>query len=227
MDSKLHTKTILVPLLLTLFLLISPVWLFAATQEKECLKTLMPLQKQLLSVTKDGGVWARFEGRTDLQKDSVTALKVDSKLEQLLHSLHYLCDSLNGIPFSDLATYINGFLENRTEEEVRKEFKIHGKNKAEVDIWFKYTYYFNENHNRKLDPVSVQKTIQLSSQFFERYEDFWNQVKKMSTEKTLREAHQIIKDVDSFLESDPNHSKASFENAQAPYWDIDENYGGS
>ncbi len=227
MNSNLHYKTVLIPLLLTLFFWVQPVWVFAATQEKECLKTLMPLEEQLLAVTEDGGVWARFEGRPDLRNESVTALKVDSKLEKLLHSLHYICDALNGIPFSDLAAYINGFLQNRTEKEVRSEFNKHGKTKTEVDLWFKYTYFFNEHHNRKLDPSSVQKTIESSRKYFEHYVSYSNNLKKMNADDSLKKAQNIIKEVDSFLKTDPNHSIAAFENAQAPYWDIDENYGGS
>lgn len=199
----------------------------AATQEKECLKTIMPMEKQLLSVTKDGGVWAQFEARKGLRNDSPIALKVDSKLEQLLNSLHYLCNAINGIPFSDLAAYINGFLEDKTEAEVRTEFNKHGKTKTEVDLWFKYTYFFNEHHNRKLDLTSVQNTIEMSQKYFDRYVSYTNQLKQMNPEASLKEANNIIEEIDSFLESDPNHTKAAFENAQAPYWDIDENYGGS
>ncbi|QPJ63302.1 MAG: hypothetical protein G3M70_16025 [Candidatus Nitronauta litoralis] len=212
---------------MSLFVLANPELLKAANQEKECLKNIMPLEKQLLAVTEDGGVWAEFEGRPGLRKESATALKVDSKLEQLLNSLHYLCKAINGIPFSDLATYINGFLENKTEKEVRAEFNKHGKTKSEVDLWFKYTYFFNEHHNRKLDPASIQNTIELSKNYFDRYVTYTNKLKRMTSEASLQEANNLIVDVDSFLESDPNHSKAAFENAQVPYWDIDENYGGS
>ncbi len=227
MYKKFHNKILILFILMTGLIPLNPAWLFASTPEKACFKKLLPLEKRLATVGQIGGIWAQFEEIKNLRDKSVIALKLDSKLEKLLFSLRYVCESLNGIPFSDLATYINGFLENRTEQEVRQEFKIHGKSKAEVDLWFKYTYFFNQHKNRKLNPATVQKTIELSHKYFDQYVEFSKRVKQMIPEQSLASAERLIESIDSFLETDLNLAQASFENAQAPYWDIDENYGGS
>ncbi len=199
----------------------------AAAPEKACKKKILPFQTRISSVSQLGGTWTLFERNRELREHSVKALKLDQKVNELLTFLNYVCESLNGIPFSELATYINRFLETKSEKEVRKEFKIHGKSAEEIDTWFKYTRFFNAHKDRTLDPNSVETTIEKSEKYFDRYVSFSEHLKNSDSEQSLEEAKQIIQDIDAFFEKNEILAQAIFENAQEPFWDIDENYGGS
>ena len=56
--------------------------LHAASQEKICMKTLLPYEDQISSVSHLGGIWTLFEGQKNLRKNSAIALKLDHKLNQ-------------------------------------------------------------------------------------------------------------------------------------------------
>ncbi len=199
----------------------------ATTPEKACLKSLKPLEQKKFSVSELGGVWSLFEQSSQLRPHSVIGIQLDSKVNQLLVGLKYLCETLNGIPLNDLAEYLDRNLRIKSEQQFRKELAILGKSKAEVEIWIEFYNFARSHMNRKLDIGSVEETIHKAENYFDRYVEYSKLLTKQSHQKSLEGAQRIIGDIQSFFESDRNLSKAKFEMAQVPYWDFDENHGGS
>ena len=198
-----------------------------APQEKACLKTLRPLEQKKFSVSDLGGVWSLFEQSRQLRPDSTLALQLDHKVSKLLEDLKYLCTTLNGVPLNDLAEYLDRNLRIKSEQQFRKELAILGKSKDEVQIWIEFYNFARTHMDRKLDEQSVQSTIQKASGFFDRYVKFSDDIGQGTKDKTVQDARKIIDDIQSFIQSDLNLSKAEHEMAQVPYWDFDENHGGS
>ncbi len=209
----------------TLLIALFPV--LAIAKLNPCQEQLVPLGKQLDQVMQQGGIWSQFEKYRDLRGQSPTALQLDSKMKRLLFSLQYLCETLDGIPFNDLAEYVDKEIRLKGESRFRKDLDILGKSEAEVEIWLTFREFAVKNQHRKLDESSVTETIKKSRTFFERYEALWNQIKPGSGQSTLDRTRQLSQDLDDFHIRDSNLAQATSENAQVPYWDFDENHGGS
>ena len=199
----------------------------APAQEKPCLDEIRPLEKTKMEVAQLGGLWGLFERSRPLRPHSMHAIQLDSRINQLLFHLKHLCETLNGIPLNDLARYVTDNLEKKGEKAFREELLVLGKSPAEIDTWIRFAHFAKVQQHRTLDPQSVHETIHRAGPFLEGYSEFSASIRAHPGQSQVARARQMIQDLDTFFEADPNLVRARQEKAQVPYWDFDENHGGS
>ncbi|MFQ5482717.1 MAG: hypothetical protein ACE5ER_08155, partial [Nitrospinaceae bacterium] len=196
-------------------------------QEKACLQKILPLEKKKSAVGEIGGIWTLFEQSPQLRDKSVAALQLDSQMNRVLVAMKYLCETLHGVPLNDLAEYVTNNLQLKSQKEFKAELIILGKTETEIDIWFAFAKFAQAHEKRALNQASVLATIAAAEPFFERYVRFADELGSRPQSQHRETALKFIQDIETFFEKDANLAQASFETAQVPYWDFEENYGGS
>ena len=197
-------------------------------QAHSCAKKIKNLIQKKEKLTRNGGAWEVFEKKPQLKINSINGLKLDAKINQIIELSHYLCKTLKGVPLNELATYVLGELELQGEKNFREQLKIFGKPEAEINAWFHYSKIALSFQNRKLDNDSVKQTIENTQNFVEKYEtllkNLWTQTE---THAVIPDPLRLIEKINKFLITDSNMALAVHEKSLEPYWDTDENYGGS
>ncbi len=195
---------------------------------KQCKNMLSPIKVGQTEVTHLGGVWSRFEQSKSLRPESTTALKLDTRINNLVFTLSYLCETLNGVPLNDLAFYVNSLLKKMTLNETRSHLIGLGKAAEKVEIWLEFTQKALKIEKRKLDFISVKSTIGSAEKLVQTYINLFNQIPSVASAKTVQKATlKLTTQIEDLVASDPNLTLASGELAMVPYWDFDENHGGS
>jgi hypothetical protein len=214
-----------------LVLIVIAVWALwcvpALADEQTCLDEVVPLEKEKAKVGQLGGLWSLFESSRHLRDQSVEAIKLDSKINQIVFTLKYLCRTLDGIPPNDLAQYIASEMKDQSVEDFRKEQKILGKSDGELDVWIQFYKFSKEHEHRRLNKTSVSSTIAKAQSIVEIYMDFAHRVQQSPRSKQAEEARDLAQSIDQFFEQDSNMATAIEEIAQVPHWDLDEDVGGS
>ncbi len=218
-------KSTIVVLLICIFLF--PKNGFSNPETKACLKYLLPLKNSQKEVGDVGGLWSLFEKYSQLRGESLKALRLDQKINMLIWSFSYLCETIQGVPFDELASYVSERLKIMDKNSFKKEHLILGKTEEEIDIWLEYIEFARSVQFRTLNPESINRSIDQATIILEQYNSLAKQVGQSPNKKHIEMTEQLIKDINSFAKSDGNISLALEENAKVPYWDIDENYGGS
>lgn len=215
--------------ILTLLFLVStqPVWA-EPSQTPACLERLAPLHNKVEAVAELDGVWGLFQKTPELQGYSALAVDIDKKANSIIFHLEYLCQTIEGIPFDELSDYVSKSLAEKGEDKFRKELIILGKSEGEIDVWFEFTRFAIANRYRTLDPQRIYNTIQSAQPLIEDYSKLAEKLNnRKSMTSTVQESQGLTALIEEFFKSDPYMSKAIHENAQVPYADFDENYGGS
>ncbi len=195
----------------------------AQARENACNILANPLHSQVNGVKDRGGMWARYEKSRHLTKHSARALKVDSKVIGLMFTLDYLCSTLNGIPYNDVAEYIVPQVKEMGEEGFINKHVDLGHSMKDVTDWVNYGRFSEKNLNRKLDMDQIKKTIENARSPVERYVVLFKKTQK--PEDALAETNSLIADIKKLHATDPYLKQADFENGQVPHSSILSNTG--
>ena len=217
-------------LLLTVFAFfvsVSSSWAGPA-EISSCLQQVTPLKVQRDQVADLDGIWGLFQKRAALQDNSVEGISLDNRINSVLFHLEYLCNTIDGIPFDELADYVSTSLAEKGEEKFRKELIILGKNESQIKVWFEFSRFAIANQYRVLDPQKISHAIQAAHSLIKEYLALAERInRKKDMGSVIQETRDLTDQIDTFFKTDPYISQAFHENSQIPYADWDENYGGS
>ena len=193
-----------------------------------CHELVTPLIKTNDSLAFNGGLWGYFEKDPLLRKYSTQAVQLDSRINKVLFLLNYLCETKNGIPFNDLATYISRSITDKGEPAFKAELIILGKTSKQIKIWFDFFQYAQSHRLRTLNPSTIRATINRAIPLINNYTSLEKNINQSKQSKViLKNAAALSDQIDRFLSSDPYITQALNEISQVPYWDINESTGGS
>ncbi len=194
---------------------------------QKCRTQLSPLVKTNNAINEDGDMWARFERDALLRLDSSKAMQLDSKVQQLVWLLDYLCETIDGVPLNELAVYLTENLKEKSKKEFKAELIVLGKTKAEIDIWFAFSDLSLKNEGRKLKVEIIYNSIQKALPLLLKYKTLAEEVKLSPDKKHIERVNQLCQEIDQLESSNAYLAQALWETSQVPYWDIDESAGGS
>ena len=220
----LRTKNIFILLQSLLF----TSFVSTAFASQPCHKLITPLIKTTDSIALNGGLWGYFEKDPFLRKYSTQAVQLDSRINKVFFLLNYLCETKNGIPFNDLATYISRSIANKGEPAFKEELIILGKTSKQIKNWFNFFKFAQSHRLRTLNSSTIRATINKATPLISNYvslEKNINQSKQ--AEDILENTGALVIKIDGFLSSDPYITQALDEISHVPYWDINESTGGS
>ena len=193
-----------------------------------CPQLIYPLEKEKNIVTEKGGLWEIFERFPELRQYSADAIQLDSQLNEIIVIIHHLCITRDGIPLNELAVHIEKNLEGKSEEEFIDHMIRLGKNREDIDIWLKFYQFSKQSQNRTLPMEGVRTTISKAKNFIHQYVNISNEVEKQKhPDQVLTLIQSLTEIIDQFKINDTYFARGIEEFAQTPFWDIDENYGGS
>jgi hypothetical protein len=199
----------------------------------ECHSHIKPLHIERERVAELDGIWGLFEKNRELQGNSAIAIDLDKKINSMIFHLQYLCDTLHGIPMNEIARYVRDGIEAKGEEGFRKELIVLGKTEAEIDIWFEFTLFSLKNKERPLKLKSILESINGSASFIDVYVSLAQKIDRRENEDSIKmdffknHVIDLSKNIEGFFKSDPYLHQALTENANIPYYDINESSGGS
>jgi len=204
---------------------IGTAWSQSPTQK--CRAQLSPLVNTENIITEDGDMWARFERDTLLSSVSNKALQLDSKVQQLVWLLDYLCETIDGVPLNDLAVYLTENLKEKSKLEFKAELIVLGKSTAEIDIWFTFSDLSLKNEVRKLEIEIIYNSIKKALPLLLKYKTLAEEVERSPNQKHIERVNQLCQEIEQLESSNSYLAQALWETSQVPYWDIDESAGGS
>lgn len=209
-----------------LFCLLLPS-LAVSREADACLSSLQSLEKETRLVGDLGGMWTLFEQSKQLRDHSSYAIQTDSRMNELLELLQYLCATIDGVPFNDLAVFLSESLKLESKQDFKKQQMTLGKSEAEIDIWLAFFDVSLQTQNRQLEISTIEKSIRKANPLFEEYGALALQIRENSKEAHLKNVEILNDKIFDLKSSDSYLKQAMHELAQVPFWDIDENYGGS
>ena len=174
------------------------------------------------------GVWGLFQKRPELQDHSSLSINLDKSINSIIFHLEFLCDTIDGIPFDELSDYVSVSLAEKGAEKFKQELIILGKNESQIKVWFEFSKFAIANRYRALDPEKISHSIQISQPLIKSYLELAKRIdRKEGIESVIQETKSLKDQIENFFKTDDYMSQAIHENAQIPYADWDENYGGS
>ena len=213
------------PLLVGIPVVIFSPWLASAVASGStpCFNLVQPLDNKVSSVKEQGGIWSLFEKGRGLSDHSPLALQFDSKIISLMYILNYLCETEEGIPYDDLALYLESrFREKGGEGPVRDELENMGHSREEVTILLEFQKFAEKSRHRKLDLNQIKKTIDKADEYAERYWLLAQKLNRRSPVSVVEEVKVLARDIDKFRATDPYMVQADYENAQVPHTSLTE-----
>jgi hypothetical protein len=193
-----------------------------------CKNKLKGYAKQKNEVASLGGLWGLFEQNEKLRAHSIKAIQLDSKINHTFASLEYLCTTVSGVPFNELADYIAHHLQEMDEKQFREHHDVLGKPAKVIDTWLKYYKIAVVIRERKLNLEQIRISLEAAESLFTNYHKLAQDISADKPEKNfLNQARQLAEEINHFQTQDKYMVQAINEEAQVPYWDIEENYGGS
>jgi len=193
-----------------------------------CRKQIIPLKNLGEQVAELDGVWGLFQSRPELQDYSALSINLDKSVNSIIFHLEFLCDTIDGIPFDELSDYVSVSIAEKGEEKFKQELIILGKNEAQIKVWFEFAKFAVANRYRTLDSEKISHSIQLSHPLIKSYLELAKRIdRKEDLGSVIQEAKSLTDQIKNFFKTDSYMSQALHENAQIPYADWDENYGGS
>ena len=200
---------------------------WSQTSIEQCNEQLSPLKKIKTTIIGEGGMWGLFELHKELREKSSKAIQLDSKVQQLVWLLDYLCNTAEGVPLNELATYLTENLKTKSKPQFKKELVVLGKTEAEIDLWFVFSEIALKNKTRKLDMESVSNAIQLAHPLLLKYKSLAEKVEHSSSRNHLEAVDALHREIEQLESSNSYLAQALLETSQVPHWDIDESTGGS
>jgi hypothetical protein len=193
-----------------------------------CHKQITPLKGLGEQVAELDGIWGLFQKSPELQDNSALSINLDKSVNSIIFHLEFLCDTVNGIPFDELSDYVSVSIAEKGEEKFKQELIILGKNEGQIKVWFEFSKFAVANRYRTLDLEKISRSIRLSHPLINSYLELAKRIdRKENIGTAIQEAKTLTGRIKKFFKTDPYISQAIHENAQIPYADWDENYGGS
>ena len=193
-----------------------------------CPELVAPLIKTNDSIALNGGLWGYFEKDPFLRKYSPQAVQLDSRINKIFFLLNYLCETKNGIPFNDLATYISRSIANKGEPAFKAELIILGKTSKQIKNWFNFFMFAQSHRLRTLNSSTIQATINKAIPLINNYVSLGKNINQSKQPKViLKNTGTLRIKIDRFFSSVPYITQALDEISHVPYWDINESTGGS
>ena len=193
-----------------------------------CHELVAPLIKTNDSIALNGGLWGYFEKDPFLRKYSTQAVQLDSRINKVFFLLNYLCETKNGIPFNDLATYISRSIANKGEPAFKEELIILGKTSKQINNWFNFFMFAQSHRFRTLNSSTIRATINKAIPLINNYVSLEKNINQSIQSKViLKNTVALRVKIDRFFSSDPYITQALDEISHVPYWDINESTGGS
>jgi hypothetical protein len=193
-----------------------------------CRKQITPLKILREQVAELDGIWGLFQKSPELHDNSALSINLDKSVNSIIFHLEFLCDTVYGIPFDELSDYVSVSIAEKGEEKFKQELIILGKNEGQIKVWFEFSKFAVANRYRTLDPEKISHSIQLSQPLIKSYSELAKRIdRKEDIQTIIQEAKILTGQIKKFFKTDPYISQAIYENAQIPYADWDENYGGS
>ena len=193
-----------------------------------CRKQIIHLKVLGEQVAELDGIWGLFQKRPELQGNSALSINLDRSVNSIIFHLEFLCDTIDGIPFDELSDYVSVSLAEKGAEKFKQELIILGKNEGQIKVWFEFSKFAVANRYRALDPENISHSIRLSHPLIKSYLELAKRIdRKEDIGSVIQEAKSLTDQIENFFKTDPYMSQAIHENAQIPYADWDENYGGS
>ncbi|MDH5763114.1 MAG: hypothetical protein OEZ51_09035 [Nitrospinota bacterium] len=217
--------------ILSILLVILPIS-FAETSWSQpesypCDTQLPSLKKTKNEIMENGGIWGLFEHTKILRHESSKAIQLDSKIQQLIWLLNYLCKTVNGVPLNELANYLTKNLKEKSKSQFRKELIILGKSEAEIDLWFDFHDLSIKNEIRKLNINSIGHSIQKSVLIINQYNQLAQEIEQSPNREQVQRVDNLYLKIEQLQSSDSYLALALKETSQVPRWDLDESTGGS
>jgi len=192
-----------------------------------CLNYLRPLEKEKIIVNEMGGMWTLYEQSTLLRSHSTRALQSDSRINQLYELLEYLCATVHGVPFNELAVYLYENLKLQSKQDFKKDHLILGKTEAEIDIWLVFFDVSLQTQKRHLQLSAIETAIRKANPLFREYKALALEIRNEPDADHIKDLEALIHNISNLESSDNYLKQALHELSQIPYWDIDESSGGS
>ena len=193
-----------------------------------CHELVAPLIKTNDSIALNGGLWGYFEKDPFLRKYSTQAVQLDSRINKVFFLLNYLCETKNGIPFNDLATYISRSIANKGEPAFKEELIILGKTSKQINNWFNFFMFAQSHRFRTLNSSTIRVTINKAIPLINNYVSLEKNINQSIQSKViLKNTGALRIKIDRFFLGDPYITQALDEISHVPYWDINESTGGS
>jgi len=193
-----------------------------------CHELVAPLIKTNDSIALNGGLWGYFEKDPFLRKYSTQAVQLDSRINKVFFLLNYLCETKNGIPFNDLATYISRSIANKGEPAFKEELIILGKTSKQINNWFNFFMFAQSHRFRTLNSSTIRATINKAIPLINNYVSLEKNINQSIQSKViLKNTGALRIKIDRFFLGDPYITQALDEISHVPYWDINESTGGS
>ena len=220
-------KSVALLFLSVFFTLVPSTWAGPA-EISTCLKQLVPLKELREQVAELDGIWSLYQKTPELQDSSALSINLDKSINSIIFHLEFLCETIDGIPFDELADYVSVGLAEKGEEKFKQELIILGKNEGQIKVWFEFAKFAVANRYRVLDPEKISQSIQSSHPLIKSYLKLAKRIdRKEDTGSVIPATQKLTNQIENFFKTDPYMSQALHENSQIPYADWDENYGGS
>ena len=199
-----------------------------AIANPSCHELFTPLIKTNDSIALNGGLWGYFEKDPFLRKYSTQAVQLDSRINKVFFLLNYLCETKNGIPFNDLATYISRSITNKGQPAFKEELIILGKTSKQINNWFNFFMFAQSHRFRTLNSSTIRATINKAIPLINNYVSLEKNINQSIQSKViLKNTGTLRIKIDRFFSSDPYITQALDEISHVPNWDINESTGGS
>lgn len=200
----------------------------AKSISSDCLNLVTPLDEKKIEVGLAGGMWGLFAREQALDGHSKDAVKLDSNINKLIETLAYLCETKTGVPFNELASFVTRKINELGADQFSQEQILLGKPRKDVEDWLTYYEVAQANQKRVLELDKIKISIQGAGVLIDRYWKMFNNFRNKDEILPILPATVALNQkIDDLMTTDPYIALALFEDSQIPYWDIDENYGGS
>ena len=205
-----------------------------ADNSKACYDLFRPVEKQSLKIKDNGGIWELFENGTSLRKHSIVGLHLDSKITSLIDTINYLCEYQEGLPMTEVTHQVVPMMRKIGREDFIAHYLALNHSIEVIEVWAKYTEYYEANHKRKLDFSQTKNTLAGAQKYFERYSTLAQHINSVndedlrikslgllvplqSVEGIAEGGKALTEDIKQFIAMDPLLKQANLENAEIPY----------
>ena len=148
------------------------------------------------------------------------AMQLDSRVNKILFLLNHLCETQSGIPLTPLAIYLSQNLAEKGEDKFKAELLAIGKTPQQIDKWFEFCRYAENQISRTLIIHKIQTAIDRSIPLIERYVQLVEIISRGgSPEESLQKMLTLTIDIDQLLLNQPYLAQALKETLHVLYWD--------
>ena len=200
----------------------------SAYADPSCFDLVNQLKKEKHFINLNGGMWGYFEKVPELKFQSVDAIQLDSRINKIFFALEYLCETKNGIPLNDLATYISNNIKEKGVVKFKSELFLIGKTPEEIDIWLQFYDFSINNELRVLNFSKIRAAVNQATPLIKSYIELAENISSgYPSNEIFRKTKNLNKDIIGLLSQQPYLAQALDEMSHFPYWDINESTGGS